>query len=38
MKRHSMSRAGSRRHFTANAVRHHKYNFSANPMRGGIRL
>lgn len=38
MKRHSMSRSGSRADFTRNAVRHHKYNFSSNPMRGGIRL
>lgn len=38
MKRFSMSRGGSKRQFTANAVRHHKYNFGGNPMRGGIRL
>lgn len=38
MRRHAMSRSGSKRQFTANAVRHHKRNFSGNPMRGGIRL
>lgn len=38
MKRHAMSRSGSKRHFTANAVGHHRKNFSTNPMRGGIRL
>lgn len=38
MKRHAMSRAGSKRQFTANAVGHHKRNFTSNPMRGGIRL
>jgi len=38
MFRSKMSRSGSRKNFTKNAVRHHKKNFSANPMRGGIRL
>lgn len=38
MRRQAMSRSHSRAQFTANAVRHHKRNFSANPMRGGIRL
>lgn len=38
MKRHAMSRGGSRRDFTRNAVRHHSYNYSGAPMRGGIRL
>lgn len=38
MRRFQMSRGGSRRQFTANAVCHHKRNFAANPMRGGIRL
>nr|QJB20099.1 MAG: hypothetical protein [Microvirus sp.] len=38
MKRFQMSRSGSRRQFTSNAVRHHKRNFGLNPMRGGIRL
>lgn len=38
MRRHGMSRSGSRAHFTANAVRHHQRNFAGNPMRGGIRL
>lgn len=37
-KRSAMSRSGSRSDFTRHAVRHHKKNFSANPMRGGIRL
>lgn len=36
--RHKMGSQASKRHFTSNAVRHHKRNFSANPMRGGIRL
>lgn len=38
MRRRSMGRGESRRNFTNNAVRHHKKNFAANPMRGGIRL
>lgn len=38
MKRFKMSGRSSRRNFTGNAVRHHKANFRANPMRGGIRL
>ncbi|WNK12445.1 MAG: hypothetical protein [Microvirus sp.] len=38
MYRKSMSRGASRADFTRNAVRHHKKNFGANPMRGGIRL
>ncbi|WNK14650.1 MAG: hypothetical protein [Microvirus sp.] len=38
MFRSKMSRSGSRKHFTKNAVRHHKKNFTSNPMRGGIRL
>lgn len=38
MRRHNLSRGGSRKLFTANAVRHHKRNFASNPMRGGIRL
>lgn len=38
MRRHSMSRSGSRKNFTRNAVRHHKRNFQNAPMRGGIRL
>lgn len=39
MMRRGMSRSGSKKHFTANAVRHHRKNFaSGNPMRGGIRL
>lgn len=36
--RHKMGHSASKSHFTRNAVRHHKRNFSANPMRGGIRL
>lgn len=35
--RSKMSRSGSRKHFTRNAVRTHGKNF-AMPMRGGIRL
>lgn len=38
MKRYAMSRSGSRRQFTANAVRRPAVNFRAAPMRGGIRL
>lgn len=37
-RRYKMSRGGSRSNFTRNAVRHHKSNFRAAPMRGGIRL
>jgi len=37
-KRFAMSRGGSRRNFTANAVRHHKFNLQGTPMRGGIRM
>lgn len=36
--RKHMSRKGSRRMFSKNAVRTHKRNVSARPMRGGIRL
>lgn len=38
MKRHSMSKGSSRRNFTRGAAKTHKYNFTTNPMRGGIRL
>lgn len=38
MRRHKMSRRGSRRHFTKNALRIHKKNLRAAPMRGGFRL
>lgn len=38
MKRFKLSRGGSKALFTGNAVRHHSFNFSSNPMRGGIRL
>ncbi|WNK13514.1 MAG: hypothetical protein [Microvirus sp.] len=38
MRRHSMSRKASKSSFTRHAVKHHKKNFSSNPMRGGIRL
>lgn len=37
-KRYRMSRKSSRRHFTRNAVKVHKFNLSGAPMRGGIRL
>lgn len=37
MKRHAMSRSGSRKSFTRHASRTHKRNLG-NPMRGGIRL
>ena len=36
-KRFKMSRKGSKRHFTKNALRVHKKNVRLNPMRGGIR-
>lgn len=38
MKRHKMNRNRSRKHFTRNAMNVKKINYSANPMRGGIRL
>lgn len=38
MKRHKMSRRTSRKHFTRNALRIHKKNLRAQPMRGGFRL
>lgn len=38
MRRNSMTRSGSKRLFTATAVRHHKANYAGAPMRGGIRL
>lgn len=38
MKRHKMSKRGSKRHFTKNAMRIHKKNLRATPMRGGYRL
>lgn len=36
-KRQRMSRSGSRRDFTRNAVKKHAFN-GARPMRGGFRL
>lgn len=38
MRRHSMSRRGSRRSFTRGASRVHKKNLMSHVMRGGIRL
>lgn len=38
MRRRSMSRGGSRRLFTATAMRKPAKNFRSAPMRGGIRL
>lgn len=38
MKRYKMSKGGSRRDFTQNAVKKHKFNGGARPMRGGFRL
>lgn len=35
---YKMSRRGSRKHFTRNAVKVHKKNLPARVMRGGIRL
>lgn len=37
MRRHRMTRRGSRRHFSRNA-RSHKRNFNSRPMRGGFRI
>ncbi len=36
--RHRINRKDSRRSFTKGALRVHKKNVVANPMRGGIRL
>lgn len=36
--RKKMSRRGSRKHFSRNAVRVHKKNMRAVPMRGGFRI
>lgn len=38
MKRHSMSKASSRKSFTRGAVKTHYKNLAGSPMRGGIRL
>jgi len=38
MKRRSMGRSESRRQFSRAGSKHHRKNFSAAPMRGGIRL
>lgn len=38
MKRHGMSRSGSRKHFSSHASHTHVKNIRAKPMRGGIRL
>lgn len=38
MRRHKMSRSGSKRLFTKTASKQHRRNFGPNPMRGGIRL
>lgn len=39
MKRRSMSRSGSKHHFTKHAVKTHRKNVPSRvPMRGGIRL
>lgn len=41
MKRHRMSRRGSRKHFSKHADRTHRKNMApprSTPMRGGIRL
>ncbi len=38
MRRHKVSRRGSRRLFTATASRTHVVNTAPPPMRGGIRL
>lgn len=36
--RHRVGRSASRRGFSRNAVRTHRKNVNARPMRGGIRL
>jgi len=38
MKRHKMSKSGSKRLFTATASKTHTKNVQGAPMRGGIRL
>ncbi|WNK14279.1 MAG: hypothetical protein [Microvirus sp.] len=38
MKRHQMSRRGSRKLFSRTASRHASINYKPAPMRGGIRL
>lgn len=38
MRRHSLSRGGSKRLFAATAARHQSINYRSAPMRGGIRL
>lgn len=38
MGRHSYNSRGAKKSFTRNAVRVHKKNIIAKPMRGGIRL
>lgn len=38
MKRKSYNSTGAKKSFTRNAVRVHKKNIVAKPMRGGIRL
>lgn len=38
MRRHKLSRSGSKGLFSATASRTHKKNVMAKPMRGGIRL
>lgn len=38
MRRSKMSRRSSRRSFSKNAVRVHKKNLRAQPMRGGFRI
>lgn len=37
-RRHKLSRRASRRMFTKNALRVHKKNIVARPMRGGFRI
>lgn len=38
MRRHHMSRSGSKKHFSHNASHTHVKNIRSKPMRGGIRL
>ena len=38
MKRHRMTRRGSRKYFSATASKTHKRNLRAVPMRGGFRI
>lgn len=38
MRRHRMSKRGSKKYFSATASKTHKNNLRATPMRGGFRI